>query len=372
MTITQNATYDSITYDSIVGPEGPVGPQGPVGPPGPQGPQGDPGPVGPQGPQGTIWVTQPRSPTQADTGYMVGTLWLNTATSVYFRLDSGGPPPVWTPQADLSGSQGPPGIDGAPGPAGPEGPAGSQGPAGPAGAQGSAGPSGPPGAQGPLGPAGPQGPAGLGLNVKGTVPTFAALPAQPQPANDAYGVDDTGHLWTSNGSAWVDTGLLRGPAGPDGPQGPAGPAGSQGAQGIPGPQGPTGPDGPQGPAGPTGPQGPRGPQGIPGDPFGSPVLAIGSIVHWRPSRAVYDRYGFCKPAVVLWVPDEVNSIITVQVLGTEGGPSLIDRVPGGHGTDQWHFISDCPYSYSVPASLEAQVATTASMTFVSQGALASV
>jgi hypothetical protein len=111
---------------------------------------------------------------------------------------------------------------------------------------------------------------------------------------------------------------------------------------------------------------------VPGDPFGSPVLAIGAMVHWRPNRYTYDRYGFCKPAIVLYVVDEVNNILSLHVLGTLAGPVMLDQVPGGHASDQWHFISDCPYSYSVPASLEQQVTTTASMAFLSSQELSSV
>jgi hypothetical protein len=81
------------------------------------------------------------------------------------------------------------------------------------------------------------------------------------------------------------------------------------------------------------------------------VLAIGSIVHWRPASNTYDRYGFCKPAVVLWVADDANNLLVMQVLGTLGGLApIVDRVPTGHGNGQWHFISDCPYSYMVPST----------------------
>jgi hypothetical protein len=209
------------------------------------------------------------------------------------------------------------------------------------------------GPQGPQGPAGPEGPAGLGLNIKGTVPTQSALPATGNALNDAYTTVDTGHLYAWNGSAWIDSGLVRGPAGPNGPQGPAGaqgPSGPQGPQGQPGAQGAVGPQGPAGAQGPPGVQGPRGPQGPPGDPFGTPVLAIGAIVHWRPAHATYDRYGFCKPAVVLFVPNEPNNLLSLHVLGSLGGVDpFMDQVPTGSEAGQWHFIGDCPYSFSTPA-----------------------
>jgi hypothetical protein len=50
-----------------------------------------------------------------------------------------------------------------------------------------------------------------------------------------------GYLW--DGAAWVDLGLIQGPAGATGATGAAGPAGAAGAEG------PAGPEGPQGPAG---------------------------------------------------------------------------------------------------------------------------
>lgn len=400
MPVTQDATYDSITYTGVVGPAGPTGPTGPQGATGAQGIQGIQGIPGPVGPQGIGWVTALRAPTATDTGYPVGTLWLKTDTDVYWQCTSQGPPAAWTQLGDLTGATGAPGADGATGPQGPvgstgpsgatgaTGPQGASGPAGPTGSTGATGAQGVPGAtgptgntgatgpQGPLGPAGPQGPAGLGLNIMGTVPDVGALPpCGAGNPNDAWVDDATGHVWVCNGSVWVDAGLARGPEGPTGPQGPIGatgpqgsdgpigPAGPQGAQGgvgatgsqgpagVPGPTGPAGPQGVGGPQGDPGPIGPRGPQGPPGDPFSTPVLAIGSIVHWRPAHNTYDRYGFCKPAVVLWVPDEANNILAMQVLGSLGGLDPIqDRVVTGHLAGQWHFITDCPYSYTIPAT----------------------
>jgi hypothetical protein len=191
------------------------------------------------------------------------------------------------------------------------------------------------------------------MNFKGSVPDATGLPSSGNQPNDAYMTDNDGHMWIWNGTTWVDVGLMRGPAGPTGPEGAMGPAGVQGPQGIPGPGGPQGAQGETGLTGPMGPQGPRGPQGSPGDPYGAPLLAIGAIVHWRPARNTYDRYGFCKPAVVLWVADEYNNILALHVLGTQGGPEafLHDRVPTGHNAGQWHFIVDCPYSFSVPTTL---------------------
>lgn len=405
MTQTQNATYDQITYTAPAGPTGPQGPAGPTGSTGATGPQGPQGIQGPIGPIGPGWVTSLRAPTGTDTAYPLGTLWLKTDTGAYWSLTAAGPPAVWTQQGNLTGPQGQAGVDGAQGtqgpagaqgpagtpgatgpqgnagPAGPTGPSGPIGPQGSAGVQGPIGPTGAEGPQGPIGATGPQGPAGTGLNVRGTVPNAGALPpCGSGNLNDAWVANDTGHVYVCNGTSWIDVGLARGPAGPTGPQGPEGPTGPQGAngpagpigntgpagsQGGPGPQGPAGvpgpvgangPTGPAGPQGPMGPTGPRGPQGPPGDPFATPVLGIGSVVHWRPADNTYDRYGFCKPAIVLYVPDETNNLLVLQVLGTEGKLSPFqDRVPTGQAPNHWHFIGDCSYSFSVPATLATQV-----------------
>lgn len=204
-----------------------------------------------------------------------------------------------------------------------------------------------------MGPEGPEGPAGTGINLKGEVADASQLPTAGNVQGDTWITANDQHAWFWDGNAWVDLGPIRGPAGPTGPEGPMGPAGPQGTQGIPGPTGPQGAQGEPGVPGPMGPQGPRGPQGPPGDPYGSPLLAIGAIVHWRPNRNTHDRYGFCKPAVVLWVPDEFNNILSLHVLGTQGGPEafLQDRVQTGFAGGQWHFIADCPYSFSTPTTI---------------------
>jgi hypothetical protein len=173
------------------------------------------------------------------------------------------------------------------------------------------------------------------------VPTYSQLPPQPQPANDAWTAIDTGHLYTSNGTQWVDTGMLRGP------QGPPGLDGAQGPTGAMGPNGPTGAQGVQGIQGPQGAQGPMGPQGPPGDPFGTPSLAIGVIVHWRPWANTHDRYGLCKPAVIIeGVP--ASGLINAIVLGSSGGPALLyDQIPEGSAPGQWHYIGNCPYPMAI-------------------------
>lgn len=167
------------------------------------------------------------------------------------------PPVVPTLGATTPGS--PPSIQGPPGPQGPTGPAGPQG---------------------PTGPTGPQGQQGEALDIKGSVPNAAALPSTGNQAGDAWITSDTGHMWTWNGTTWIDAGLVQGPPGPQGPAGPQGstgatgsqgaigPTGPQGVQGNPGPTGTTGSQGPAGATGGTGPQGPKGDTGAQG-PQGS-------------------------------------------------------------------------------------------------------
>ena len=90
---------------------------------------------------------------------------------------------------------------------------------------GPVGPQGNPGIQGPPGQAGAN---GGGLLVKGTVPTAGDLPPGGSPG-DGWIAVDTGHLWTWNGSGWIDAGPFGGPPGPQGSPGPTGPTGPEGA-----------------------------------------------------------------------------------------------------------------------------------------------
>ena len=175
------------------------------------------------------------------------------------------------------GTNGQEGIPGVMGPAGPQGAPGATGPQGPTGPQGLQGPG---GVQGPQGNTGATGPAGTGIIPKGTVATIGALPPSGNAVGDAYVVTANNHLYSWNGSSWVDMGVsgatgATGPAGPTGPTGPAGPQGipgSTGPQGIQGVTGATGPAGAQGPAGVQGPPGPTGAQG----PAGGGVAAGGT------------------------------------------------------------------------------------------------
>lgn len=137
------------------------------------------------------------------------------------------------------------------GPAGPEGPASTV-----------PGPEGPQGPEGPEGAIGPQGEPGAGINVAGTVATYAELPGTltAADAGDAYLVTADGQLYIWDGTQFPAEG---GGATFTGPQGPEGP---QGIQGVPGPEGPAGPEGPEGPQGAQGIEGPVGPQGPEGPP----------------------------------------------------------------------------------------------------------
>jgi hypothetical protein len=138
-TLTTNPPVVWSLQGNLTGPNGPTGPAGPTGT---QGPTGAQGPTGTTGPQGTGWVTNTRDPVPADSGYALGTLWLNTATGHYFQLTSNAPV-TWTATANLTGPTGP------------------QGNAGPQGTTGATGPTGSTGPQGPIGNTGPAGPPGM-------------------------------------------------------------------------------------------------------------------------------------------------------------------------------------------------------------------
>jgi hypothetical protein len=283
------------------GATGPAGPQGPAGADGAPGPEGPMGPEGPQGPAGTGINLLGTVPTVADlpASANAGDLYIVAADGNGYAWDGmgwnnvgaiqgpAGPQGPQGPQGP-EGPAGPEGAIGATGPEGPQGPAGADGPAGPQGPegpQGADGPAGPVGATGPAGPEGPQGPegpAGTGINLLGTVPTVADLPATAN-QGDLYIVaaDGNGYAW--DGMGWNNVGQIQGPAGPEGPAGPigaTGPIGPEGPTGPIGPEGPAGPIGATGPAGPIGPEGPAGPIGAtgPAGPIGpeGPAGPIGA------------------------------------------------------------------------------------------------
>jgi hypothetical protein len=242
------------------------------------------GPTGPTGAGGAAGVTGP-------TG-------VGGAAGVTGPTGAGG----------AAGVTGPAGIAGTTGPGGSTGPTGAPGlgSTGPTGAPGlgSTGPTGPAGALGPTGPGATGGAGADEVSIRSTPPTpvaglpelwidptatawsgqtliqgevasQAALPTGLTAADQGKGwmVLDTGHLWTWTGSAWLDSGTVRGPVGVTGAVGARGATGStgpQGAQGVTGPTGAggavgaTGSQGNQGVTGPTGAQGPNGPTGVTG------------------------------------------------------------------------------------------------------------
>ena len=128
---------------------------------------------------------------------------------------------------------------------GDKGEKGEPGPAGPAGPQGPQGETGPQGVQGEQGPQGPKGEDGAGIEITGSVPTYADLPSGLTTEDDGKGyyVEADGKLYIWNGTSFPANGdgvRIRGPQGPQGIQGVQGP---QGEQGIQGPAGADGTDG---------------------------------------------------------------------------------------------------------------------------------
>ena len=271
-------TMTTLMNSGAQGPQGIQGEQGDVGPVGPQGPQGVPGPVGPQGPIGDVGP-QGAKGDKGDTG-LTGAPGADSTVpgpqGVQGEKGDQGDTGVQGPQGPqgLKGDKGDKGDIGNTGLTGAQGIPGPQGVQGVKGDKGDTGNTGAQGPQGPKGDTGAQGPAGLGMNIKGELPNSAALPPTGNTINDAWVMQDTGHVWVWNGTAWVDAGPIVGPAGPEGPQGvagpvgPAGPKGDTGATGaastVPGPQGPAGPAGADGPAGIQGPKGDPGIQGVQG------------------------------------------------------------------------------------------------------------
>tara|TARA_R110001606_G_scaffold377025_1_gene535933 strand:- start:748 stop:1662 length:915 start_codon:yes stop_codon:yes gene_type:complete len=161
------------------------------------------------------------------------------------------------------GVAGPAGQDGAPGANGRNGSNGSNG------ENGAPGSNGAPGANGAQGAAGAD---GTSIEIQGTKPTVADLPATGNTVGDLWIIDQTGggatagdgYVWTV-GNAWLNIGPLRGPQGIQGVTGTDGGDGADGAPGATGPAGADGSDGTDGAPGATGSQGPQGIQGVKGD-----------------------------------------------------------------------------------------------------------
>ena len=159
---------------------------------------------------------------------------------------------------------------------------------------------------------------GSPINIVGSVPTAAALPAGAKLGESYVSLLDN-HVHTSDGKGkWFDLGPITGPQGspgprglkgdpgvpgstgatgaqgPTGPQGPAGRTGGPGPQGNPGPQGAPGLPGPAGPTGPAGPSGPTGAQGVKGEP-GQTVI----IDHAVASTADLPAVPYKQPSIYL-------------------------------------------------------------------------
>ena len=141
-------------------------------------------------------------------------------------------------------------------------PQGVAGPAGQDGAPGVNGSNGTNGTNGTNGAQGVPGADGTSINVLGTKPTVADLPATGNTVGDLWVIDQTGggatagdgYVWTA-GDSWLNIGPLRGPQGVQGVTGAdglPGITGTPGTDGIPGLTGPEGPRGIQGPTGATG------------------------------------------------------------------------------------------------------------------------
>jgi hypothetical protein len=72
----------------------------------------------------------------------------------------------------------------------------------------------------------------MGLDFKGSVPTFAALPSSGQAEGHAYVVADEQdklYVWDADTTSWVDGGSIQGPPGPPGTPGAPGSAGARGS-----------------------------------------------------------------------------------------------------------------------------------------------
>ena len=225
--------------DAVAGQQGATGP---IGATGPQGPSGTPGASGTPGTPGASGV--PGTP---------GTPGSQGATGA-----SGTPGTPGTPGTN--------GAIGATGPQGPSGLAGATGVQGATGASGTPGTNGSHGATGATGPAGQDGQDGAGIEIAGSVASYANLPSSLNASNagEGYLVESDGKLYIWSGTSFPTNGNgveFRGPQGATGPNGATGPAGTNGASGTPGVQGATGAQGIQGTPGATGATGASGSPG---------------------------------------------------------------------------------------------------------------
>jgi hypothetical protein len=163
-----------------------------------------------------------------------------------------------------SGTSGPQGATGSTGATGATGTNGAPGATGATGNNGTAGATGATGATGNAGATGANGNDGSSVVIQGSVATSANLPPTGNTQGDGYITQNTGHLWVWDGSAWVDAGLIQGPAGATGVTGATGGVGSAGATGATGATGNNGSAGATGATGATGNNGSAGATGATG------------------------------------------------------------------------------------------------------------
>jgi len=225
------------------------------------------------------------------------------------------------------GPQGPAGQDGAPGANGSNGTNGTNGTNGADGADGAPGANGADGANGQDGAQGPAGADGTSIEIQGTKPTVADLPATGNTVGDLWIIDQTGggatagdgYVWTV-GNTWLNIGPLRGPQGIQGTAGTNGTNGTNGTDGAPGATGPAGADGvdgvdgtngTNGAPGDTGAQGPQGIQG-PVGPSGG-VTSVTNGINITVTPTVGD--------VVVSAPDAI-----VNTADEFGGPKVANIV----------------------------------------------
>lgn len=211
---------------TMVGPEGPPGTPGERGERGPQGEQGQQGIQGNQGIKGD----KGDKGNKGDTG--------SSAYQAAVALGFVGSELEWLDTL-----------------IGPEGPVGQQGLQGIQGIQGERGLQ---GVKGDKGDKGDRGDQGQGIQLKGSVATYGALPTTGNTIGDAWIVNGNGKMYVWTGEAWPTEANGANVQGPQGIQGVPGIQGEKGAKGDKGDQGNVGPKGDTGLKGDQGIQGPVG------------------------------------------------------------------------------------------------------------------
>ena len=233
------------------------------------------------------------------------------------------------------------GADGADGADGANGINGTNGTNGADGADGAPGANGADGADGQDGAQGPAGADGTSIEIQGTKPTVADLPATGNTVGDLWVIDQSGggatagdgYVWTV-GNTWLNIGPLRGPQGiqgttgtngtngtngTDGAPGATGPAGADGVDGVDGTNGTNGAPGDTGAQGPQGIQGPVGPSGgvtsVTGGTNITATPTVGDVVVSAPDAIVntLDTYGTKKiKNIVLLTQAQYDSIPVLE------------------------------------------------------------